>query len=116
MATSDIPIELRTASDDELRSMKSFSSDAITRKEGRVVDLETALEPGDKSRFPGPSSTPKQHNSDLILKEIRSINERLDTHDKDITQIMQMLHRDTDEYVDPDMFGASVRPKSNPAP
>ena len=35
---------------------------------------------------------------------------------KDITQIMQMLHKDTDEYVDPDMFGFSARPKSNPPP
>ena len=52
---------------------------------------------------------------DVILKEIRSINERLDKHDKDITQLMQTQHRDTDEYVDPDMFGASARPISNPA-
>ena len=29
---------------------------------------------------------------------------------------MQTQHRDTDEYVDPDMYGASARPKSNPAP
>ena len=75
------------------------------------------------SRFPDPSSTPKQVTLDTILTEIRSIrddlvtiNERLDKHDKDITQLMQTQHRDTDEYVDPDMFGASARPKSNPAP
>ena len=29
---------------------------------------------------------------------------------------MQTTHRDTDEYIDPDSFGASARPKSNPAP
>ena len=157
MATSYIPIELRTASD--LKSMKLFSADAIKRiikqqqgiqrfdydflaglpgkpkqknsaeewrreaQDGRFVDLETALEPGDMSRFPDPSSTPKQVTLDTILTEIRSIrddlvtiNERLDKHDKDITQLMQTQHRDTDEYVDPDMFGASARPKSNPAP
>ena len=54
-------------------------------QEGRIVDLETALEAGDMSRFPDPSSTPKQVTLDTILKEIRSIrndlvtvNERLD--------------------------------------
>ena len=29
---------------------------------------------------------------------------------------MQTIHRDTYEYVDPDMFSASARPKSNPPP
>ena len=152
MATSDIPIEVRTASDDELRSMTFFSSDAIKRRvkqqqdierfdydflaglpskpkqnisaeewrreaqEGRIVDLQTTLEPGDMSRFFDPSSTPKQVNLDTILKEIRSIrddlvtvNERLDKIEKQ----QRTQYRDTD---DTDMFGASAKPKSNPAP
>ena len=57
----------------------------------------SALEPGDRSRFPGPCSTQMQVTLDVILKEIRSINERLDKHDKDITQLMQAQHRDNDE-------------------
>ena len=75
------------------------------------------------SRFHDPSSTPKQVTLDTILTEIRSIrddlvtiNERLNKHDKDITQLIQTQHRDTDEYVVPDMLGASAKPKSNPAP
>ena len=155
MATSDIPIELRTASEDDLKSMKLFSADAIKRiikqqqdierfdydflaglpskpkqkmsadkwrreaQDGRFVDFETALEAGDMSRFPDPSSIPKQVTLDTILTEIRSIrddlftvNERLDK----IEEQQRTQYRDTDEYVDPDMFGASARPKYNPAP
>ena len=63
--------------------------------------------------------TPKQVTLDTILKEIRSIrddlvtvNERLDKMEEQ----QRTQYRDTDEYVDPDMFGASARPKSNHAP
>ena len=89
------------------------------RLRGRIVDLEAALEPGDKSRFPGPPSTPTEVSLVEIMNAIRSIEtkvdhltERMDT----IEDQLQTVHRDTDEYVDPDMFGASARPKSNPAP
>ena len=71
------------------------------------------------SRFPDPSSPPQQVTLDTILTEIRSIrddlvtvNERLDK----IEEQQRTQYRDTDEYVDPDMFGASTRRKSNPAP
>ena len=95
----------------------------IVAQEGRIFDFETVLEPDKTPRAHDPSSTPMQVTLDVILKEIRSIrdelvtfNARLDTYDKDITHLMQTTQRDTDEYVDPDMFGASARPKSNPPP
>ena len=98
----------------------------IVAQEGRIFDLKTVLEPDKTPRAHDPSSTPIQVTLDVILKEIRSIrdelvtfNERLDKHDKDITHLMlcvSFTHRDIDEYVDPDMFGASARPKSNPPP
>ena len=40
MATSDIPIELRTASEDDLKSMKLFSADAIKRIIKQQQDIE----------------------------------------------------------------------------
>ena len=90
---------------------------------GRIVDLETALEPGDKSRFPGPPSTPTQGTLIEIMNAICALEakvdhltERVDKHEKYIAHLMQTTHRDTDEYVDPDIFGASTRQKCNPAP
>ena len=92
-------------------------------QEGRVVDLGTALEPGDKSRFPGPPSTPTQGTLVEIMNAIRTLEaridhltERVDKHDKYITHLIQTTQRDTDEFVDPDMFGASARPKTNLPP
>ena len=77
----------------------------------RVVaqeDIEMILEPNETLISPDPPSTPIQVTLAAILKAIHSIrdelvtvNERLDKHDKDITQLMQTQHRDTDEYVDP---------------
>ena len=46
--------------------------------------------------------------------KVDHLTEKVEKHDKYITHLMQTTHRDTDEYVDPDMFGASARPKSNP--
>ena len=40
MATSDIPIELRTASEDDLKSMKLVSSDAVKRIIKQQLDIE----------------------------------------------------------------------------
>ena len=89
-------------------------------QEGRIVDLETALEPGDKSRFPGPPSTPTEVTLVEVRYAIRALETRVDhlteRVDKHITHRMQTIHRDTDEYVDPDMFGASARQKSNLVP
>ena len=53
------------------------------------------------------------HTNTLEAK-IYYLTEKLYKLDKDITQLKQMTHRDTDEYVDPDMFGASAIPKYNP--
>ena len=83
----------------------------IVAQEGRIFDLETVLESDKTPR--SPFSTPVQVTFEVIIKEIRSINERLDKHDKDIAHAMQTQHRDTDDI---DMFGASARPKFNPAP
>ena len=47
---------------------------------------------------------------------INQLTATLDKHDKYTTQLKQTTYRDTDEYVDPDMFGANARPKYNPAP
>jgi len=155
MATSEIPIELRTASEDELKSMKLFSADGIKRiikqqqdierfdydflaglpskpkqkmsaddwrivaQEGRIFDLETVLEPDETPRSPDPSSTPTQVTLETILKEIRSIRDDLVTVNERMDKVenqLQTRHRDTDDYIGPDMFGASARPKSNPAP
>ena len=87
------------------------------RLRGRIVDVETILEPDKTPRSPDPSSTSIQVTLDVILKQTCSITERVYTHDEyTTTHLMQTTHRNTDEYVDPDMFGASARPKSNPAP
>ena len=40
----------------------------------------------------------------------------MDKQDKYLTHVMQIKQRDTDEYVDPRMFGTSARPKFNPPP
>ena len=85
-------------------------------QEGRIDDLETALEPGEKSRFPGPPSTSTQVTLVEIMNAIRTLETKVDKHDKYITHLMQTTHKNADEYVDPDMFGASARPKSNPPP
>ena len=50
------------------------------------------------------------------MNAISTLETKVDKHDKYITHLMQTTHRDTDEYVDPDMFSASARPKSNPPP
>ena len=46
--------------------------------EGRVVDLETSLEPGDKSRFPGPPSTPTQGTLVEIVNAIRTLEAKVE--------------------------------------
>ena len=73
------------------------------------------------SCFPGPPYTPTEVTLVEIMNALRALEtkvdhltERVDKHDKYITHQMQTTHRDTDEYIDPDMFGASARPKSNP--
>ena len=48
--------------------------------------------------------------------KVDHVSETVDKQDKYITHLRQTTHRDTDKYVDPDMFGASVRLKSNPTP
>jgi len=98
-------------------------------QEGHVVDLDTALGPGDKSRFPGPPSTPTQaahvelmHVMRILEGKTNGLTETLDNvklrlgkHDKEIIKLKQ-TYRDTDENADSDMFGASARPTYNPSP
>ena len=47
-------------------------------RERRIVDLETALEPGDKSRFPGLPSTPTQGILVEIMTAIRALEAKVD--------------------------------------
>ena len=67
------------------------------------------------SRFPGLPSTTTEVTLVEIMNAIRALETKVDKHDKYITHQMQTTHGDTDEYIDPDMFGASARPKYNPA-
>ena len=59
MATSDIPIELRTASEDDLKSMKLFSAEAIKR----IIKQQQDIERFDYDFLAGLPSNPKQKMS-----------------------------------------------------
>ena len=139
MATSDIPIDITTASDGDLKFMKLYSSDTIKRIIKQQQDFErfdydfvTGLPTkpkemsadewrrdaqeglGDETRFPGPPR-PTKGTLVEIVNAIRTLEAKVE-QDKYMTHLRQTTYRDIDKYVNPDMFGATARPKSNHVP
>ena len=73
MATSDMPIELRTASEDDLKSMKLFSTNAVKR----IIKQQQDIERFDYDFLAGLPSKPKQKcrqtTGVLLLKKAVSL-------------------------------------------
>ena len=73
------------------------------RLRGRIIDLETALEPGDESHFHGLPSTPTQVTLVEIMNAIYTIETKVDHLTERMDKVedqLQTIHRDTDEYVE----------------